>query len=81
MAISPNQLTYRRHQSDSPTTMTVFVSMDGTLVDGSPIEGPWRGVTVTLTDAQAQVILDVIDLAKTTEADRINALALEAQPE
>ena len=67
--ITPDQLTFRRLQTDDHNNVTVFASIDGVLADGSPASSPWKSVTKALTADQkavadalvAQALQDICD--------------------
>ena len=70
--ITPEQTTFHRVQTDDPSTLTVFLSVDGTLVDGTPISGPWQGINVTLTAEEMAMAQAIVARARQTLADQIN---------
>jgi hypothetical protein len=72
--ISADQLTFRHMETKDPTRITVFLSMDGTLADGSVIAGPLQSVEVELTEAELAVAIALKDRAKATLLERINAV-------
>jgi hypothetical protein len=71
--MTPDQTTFQRLQTDSPDAVTVFLSLDGTLADGSTITGPWDAFTVPLTEAEIATAAGIIDRAREQFAARINA--------
>jgi hypothetical protein len=71
--ISPDQTTFRRIQSDNPTSVQVFLSLDGQLADGSPIAGPWQGFYIPLTPEEQQMALAIVARARVLFAAQINA--------
>lgn len=72
MPLVPDNLTFRRLQTDDPRRVTVFLSIDGTLADGTPFDGPWQSVTVDLTDEELAVAVALKDRAKVALCDRLN---------
>lgn len=74
MPISPEQTTFRRLQTDAPASVTIFLSIDGTLADGSPAEGPWQGITVDLTEAEQTMALALVARARQILCDRVNGV-------
>ena len=62
--MTPDQLTFRRMQSDDTTKITIFCSIDGTLADGTSFDGPWQSVTLDLTDDELAVVEKIKDRAK-----------------
>lgn len=73
--ITPEQTTFRRIQSDNPTAVTVYLSIDGQLADGSPIAGPWQGFDIALTPEEAQMALAIVARARVLLADQVNGAA------
>ena len=72
MTITAENLTFRHMETKEPTTVTVFLSLDGTLADGSPVAGPWRSVVVELTEAEQAVAAAIKDRAKSALVAQIN---------
>lgn len=72
MPITPDQTTFRRLQTDLPVTVTVFLSIDGTLVDGTPMPGPWQGIEIQLTQEEQAVAMGIVQRARVILADKIN---------
>ncbi len=79
MPILPEQTTFRRVQTDDPSSLTVFLSIDGTLADGSPMPGPWQSFVVPLTEAEQAMALAIVARARVMLADKVNAPA-EVKP-
>lgn len=85
MPITPDQTTFRRLQTDDPATVTVFLSIDGQLIDGTPQPGPWREFRIVLTPEEQAASLAIVARARQQFADQINnpapaAPAEEPQP-
>lgn len=77
MPITPDQTTFRRLQTDLPVAVTVFLSIDGTLVDGTPMPGPWHGIEVPLTPDEQAVAMGIVQRARVTLAETVNSAAEE----
>lgn len=60
-------------ETKDPTKITVFLSVDGTLADGSPVSGPWQGVDVELTAEEISVVAAITDRAKAVLVGGVNA--------
>lgn len=75
MPITPEQTTFRRLQTDLPVAVTVFLSIDGTLVDGTPMPGPWQGVEVALTIDEQEVAMGIVQRARVALANKVNGNA------
>ncbi len=65
-------------QTDDPRRVTVFCSIDGTMPDGSVIDGPWESIDIELTDKEAMIAAALKDRAKLALAERKNAAAADA---
>lgn len=72
MSVTASQLTFKRMQTDSPTRITVFAALDGTLADGSTTEGPWHSAEIELTAEEQAVAAAIKDRAKTAIAAAMN---------
>lgn len=72
MPILPEQTTFRRVQTDDPSRLTVFLSIDGALADGTPMAGPWRAFDVPLTEAEQAMALAIVARARAMFADKVN---------
>ncbi len=70
--LTPEQLTFKRLQTDAPDTVSVFVAVDGVLADGTPITGSWESITITLTPEEAAAALAIVNRAKQEFCDRQN---------
>lgn len=73
MPILPEQTTFRRVQTDDPSSLTVFLSIDGQLADGTPMAGPWQGFVVPMTEAEQAMALAIVARARVMFADNVNA--------
>jgi hypothetical protein len=73
MPITPEQTTFRRVQTDDPSSLTVFLSIDGTLADGTPMAGPWQSFTIPLTEAEQAMALAIVGRARMLCAEKANA--------
>ena len=80
MPITPEQTTFRRIQSDDPRSVTVFLSIDGQLADGTPMAGPWRAFDVSLTSEETQMALAIVARARVKFATEINNPPAPAAP-
>lgn len=72
MTITADNLTFRHMETKDPAIVTVFLSLDGTLADGSPVAGPWRSVVVELNDSEQAVAATIKDRAKAALVAQIN---------
>lgn len=80
--ITPDQTTFRRLQTDNPASVTVFLSIDGTLATGEPMPGPWQGIDIALTAEEQAVAQAIVQRARVIMADRVCAPpAVPAVPE
>lgn len=70
--ITPEQTTFRRIQSDDPTAVTVFLSLDGQLIDGTPMAGPWQGFIIPLTPEEQTMSLAIVARARQQYVDQLN---------
>jgi hypothetical protein len=70
--ITPEQTTFHRLQSDSPAAVSVFLSLDGTLADGSPLSGPWHQYAVPLTADEQAIAAAIIARARVMFAAELN---------
>ena len=61
-------------QTDSPDSISVFLSIDGVLADGSLVSGPWREMTIALTDAEKAVAAAIIDRARVAFVEEVNTV-------
>lgn len=73
MPITSNQLTFKRMQTDLDSRVTVFAALDGTLADGSSVEGPWQSIEVELTADEIDTLNAIKARAKTAIAAVLNA--------
>jgi len=70
--IDQTHMKFRRIQSDDLTTLTVFASQDGTLADGTTVEGPLESVTLTLTPLENAQLVSMVARARQDAADSVN---------
>lgn len=75
MPITPDQTTFRRLQTDLPVAVTVFLSIDGNLVDGTPMPGPWQSIEVALTAEEQAVAMTIVQRARVALANKVNGNA------
>ena len=71
--LTPDKTTFRRAQTDSPDTLTLFFSVDGTDALGRPTSSDWVQETVTFTEAEAEMIAGLVSRARKSFCDRVNA--------
>lgn len=72
MPLLPEQTTFRRIQTDDPSSLTAFFSVDATDALGRPQAGPWEAVTVTLTAEEAAFAASLIGRMRQAYCDRVN---------
>lgn len=76
----PEQTTFRRIQTDDPSSITAFFSVDGVDALGRPQAGAWESVTLPLTAEEASFALALVGRLRQAYCDQINA-ALNPAPE
>lgn len=76
--ITHDQTTFRRLQTDNPAAVTVFLSIDGTLVDGTPMPGPWQGIEISLTSDEQSVAMAIVQRARVILAAKTNGESANA---
>lgn len=76
--ITTEQTTCRRLQTDNPASVTVFLSIDGTLVDGTPMPGPWQGINIALTEDEQAVAMAIVQRARVILAAKTNGESANA---
>lgn len=70
--ITPEQTTFRRLQTDNPSVVTVFLSLDGQLADGTAVSGPWQGFDIQLTAEEMAVAAAIVGRARTQFVTALN---------
>jgi hypothetical protein len=81
MPLSLNQTTFRRIQTDDPTAVTVFFSVDATDALGRVVAGPMEAITMPLTGEQLTFAAGLVEHARMAYVAQKNAeLAPEPEP-
>lgn len=80
MPLTPEQTTFRRIQTDDPSSLTAFFSVDATDALGRVTAGPWESVTLPLTADEAAFALALVGRLRQAYCDQVNA-ALNPAPE
>jgi hypothetical protein len=75
--LSPNQTTFRRIQTDDPTGITVFFSVDATDALGRTVAGPMEAVQLTLTSEELAFASAIVERAR---AEYVNQKNQEIAP-
>jgi len=79
MPLTPNQTTFRRIQTDDPSAITVFFSVDATDALGRVVAGPMEAVNLTLTSDELAFAASLVERARAAYVAAKNA-ELEPTP-
>jgi hypothetical protein len=75
MPLLTTQTTFRRVQTDDPTKLTVFFSIDATNAMGDVIPGPMEPIVVSLTEQEISNTATIVARARQQYVDMKNSPA------
>ena len=70
--LTPDQTTFRRLQTDSPGSVTMYFSVDAADAMGRVIDGPWHAITLELTPEEQIFSAGLVARFRQTFCDQIN---------
>ena len=70
--LTPEQTTFRRIQTDDPSSLTAFFSVDATDALGRVTAGPWESVTLPLTAEEAAFAGALVARLRQAYCDQVN---------
>lgn len=71
--LTSDKTTFRRIQTDDPTTLTVFFSIDAADAIGRTVAGPMEAVNLTLTTDELAFANAIVGRARQAYVDAKNA--------
>jgi hypothetical protein len=69
----PSQTTFRRIQTDDPTALTAFFSIDSVDALGRLQSGAWESITLTLTAEEAAFANAIVARLRQAYCDGVNS--------